>query len=110
MSKEKTLKEVCKETGVSRRAVQGYERAELVRPSAKNSRGYLLYDASAQKRIREIKTFQDLGYSIKEIKEIIDSPSGVLKASLQEQIQILEKRQEQIGELIELARTMISNL
>ena len=72
-----TLREVCKMTGVSRRAIQGYERAGLVLPTGKNERGYLLYDEDAMKRIRQIKFFQDMGFSIKEIKEISNAPKQV---------------------------------
>ena len=44
---EKTLREVCNAVGVSRRAVQGYERAGLVSATCRNERGYLLYDEEA---------------------------------------------------------------
>lgn len=47
---EMTLKEVCIAIGVSRRAVQGYEKAGLVSYTRKNSKGYLLYDKDAQER------------------------------------------------------------
>lgn len=40
---EMTLRELCDSLGVSRRAVQGYEKAGLVSPEGKNERGYLLY-------------------------------------------------------------------
>ena len=39
---DKTLHEVCEAFGVSRRAIQGYEKAGLVSASGKNERGYLL--------------------------------------------------------------------
>ena len=38
-----TLQEVCKFTGVSRRAIQGYEKAGLVSATERNERGHLLY-------------------------------------------------------------------
>ena len=41
---ELTLREVCNTFGVSRRTVQGYEKAGLVSATSKNSQGYLLYD------------------------------------------------------------------
>ena len=36
---EMTLRELCDSLGVSRRAVQGYEKAGLVSPEGKNERG-----------------------------------------------------------------------
>ena len=66
----KTLKEVCTELGVSRRAVQGYEEAGLVKATRKNKYGYLLYNQYAQERIERIKFLQDLGFSLKENLEM----------------------------------------
>ena len=81
---ELTLREVCNRIGVSRRAVQGYETAGLVNATHKNERGYLLYDEKAQSRIRKIKLFQNMGFSIKEIKSLMDVPATVLKEALEE--------------------------
>lgn len=47
----KTLKEICSELGVSRRAVQGYDAAGLVKATNKNKYGHLLYNRRAQERI-----------------------------------------------------------
>lgn len=50
-----TLRELCEHTGVSRRAIQGYEKAGLMTAAIKNERGYLLYDSNAQDRVRMIR-------------------------------------------------------
>ena len=60
---EMTLREVCDTSGVTRRAVQGYERAGLVAPTGRNRRGYLLYDEPAQEKIRKIKKINIGGIS-----------------------------------------------
>ena len=86
----KTLKEVCVELDVSRRAVQGYEKAGLVKATRKNKYGYLLYNQNAQKRIERIKLFQDLGFTIKEICMLIDAPKEILKPKLEERVRIIE--------------------
>ncbi len=67
--KELTLRQVCREVGVTRRAVQGYEKRGLVKPSGKTKRGYLLYNDEAQERIRYLRRMQEYGYSLKEIVE-----------------------------------------
>lgn len=48
-----TLKEVCKETGVTRKIVQTYENYGLVKATTKNKYGYLLYDDAAVKRLKD---------------------------------------------------------
>ena len=90
--KDMTLREICNALNISRRAVQGYEKAGLVSASGKNERGHLIYDENAQKRIKQIKMFQQMGFSIKEIKMIIDAPKDILKSELEKQV---EKRKEE---------------
>ena len=95
-----TLREICLHTDVTRRAVQGYERAGLVSASGKNERGYLLYDGYSQERIKKIRFYQQLGFTIKEIKDVIDAPSDVLKAAIEKRIEELKEEKLQIEYLI----------
>lgn len=107
---ELTLREVCEKLGVSRRAVQGYEKAGLVTASGKTDRGYLLYDAQAQKRIRQIKQYQKFGFQLREIAKIIDAPESVLKQALIKQAKVLKKKKVQtedsLDEIYELIGAM----
>ena len=81
---EKTLREVCDELGVSRRAVQGYEKAGLVSATDKTNRGYLLYDEEAQEKIRRIKMYQDVEFSLKEIAQLLDASADADRGALAE--------------------------
>ena len=108
--KEMTLREVCESANVSRRAVQGYEKAGRVCASGKNTYGYLLYDTDSQERIKRIKLYQDLGLKIKEIKEIIDAPNPVLKKILEERIVKMEEEKERIDDLVDKVRELIATL
>lgn len=99
----KYLREVCDELKVSRRAIQGYEKAGLVSPTDRNKYGHLLYDDKAQKRIETIKLYQQLGFSIKEITQLIDAPQPVIKQALKKQVVYLKGEKERIDLLIERA-------
>lgn len=107
MKKIKTLKEVCTEFDVSRRAVQGYEKAGLVKATRKNKYGHLLYNQNAQERIERIKLFQDLGFSIKEICILIDAPKDVLLPKLEERVQIITAELEQKKWALQCAKDLI---
>ena len=87
MGKTRTLSQVCSLLEISRRAVQGYEKAGLVKATGKNKYGYLLYDEAAQQRIKRIKLMQQLGFKVKEIKDVIDSPDDVLVQAINLQIE-----------------------
>ena len=105
-----TLREVCEETRVSRRAIQGYELAGLVAATARNDRGHLLYDEESRQRIQQIKLFQDLGFSVKEIAGIIDAPKEELKASLKVKIDNLQEKGERIELLMKQAKKLMEEL
>ena len=105
-----TLREICIAANVSRRAVQGYEKAGLVKPSGKTERGYLIYDEKSQERIRQIKLYQELGFQIKEIKEIIDAPNDIVKGALVIQVKKLREQGENIEVLIGKAQELIEKL
>lgn len=104
-----TLREICVAAGVTRRAVQGYEKAGLVAPTGKTPRGYLLYDLSSQERIKLIRLYQQLGFSIKEIKEIIDAPSEMKKEAIEDRIEKLREEGKNIESLIEKAYELMEN-
>jgi len=97
---EMTLQELCKQIGVTRRAVQGYEKAKLVSSTNKTESGYLLYNNFSIERIRLIKLYQEMGFSIKEIQEIIDAPADILKSALL-------RREEKLKESVRHNRSMI---
>ena len=105
-----TLREICETLGVSRRTIQGYEKAGLVAATGRNKYGHLLYDDTARLRIAQIKFYQQLGFSIKEITVIIDASNDVLKTALEQQVQKLRKEKTEIDELIEKANQMIAML
>ncbi len=110
MSNIKTLHEVYEELGVTRRAVQGYEKRGLVKPSAKNKYGHLLYDEQAQKRIAIIKDYQRLGFKLKEIESLIDASDELVTAALERQVIKLQEEREEKTVLIDMAKSWINCL
>ena len=106
----KTLREVCNTVGVTRRAVQGYERAGLVAATCRNERGYLLYDEEALEKIKKIKLFQEMGFTIREIRELDHAPNHVLKAALEIRVEKLRMEDGRVNEMIRVAVEMIREL
>lgn len=105
--REKTLKEVCEEIGVTRRAVQGYEQAGMIQASGKNKYGYLLYDEATVEVIRKIKQHQEFGFSLKEIQALMGAPKEVYIVSLTKQLMKLKQEKETlIKNIAELERVI----
>lgn len=110
MDETKTLSEVCSVLEVSRRAVQGYENAGLVSATGKNKYGHLLYDEEAQRRIKQIRLLQQLGFRVKEIKDIIDAPAEVAAEAIKRQIEQMDDIIRQKEEAVRQAREWIKKL
>ena len=110
MKMERTLRQVCAELKVSRRAVQGYEKAGLVAASGKNKYGHLLYGEPERERIQLVRFYQQLGFQLKEIKELLDADGLVKKAALQAKVAELEKADIHLRELIRQAKEHIAAL
>ena len=107
---EITLRELCKEYGVSRRAVQGYEKIGLVSPSGKTPQGYLLYDEVVQKRIHTIYRLQQFGFQLKEVKALAGKPNAEIRKRLEEKRSEMIARQRKYDDLIQEISLMIDAL
>ena len=102
-----TLKEVCEMLGLSRRAVQGYEKAGLIRPSARNKYGHLLYDEKTVSRIAGIQYCQKLGFELKDILEMTKEESGELCRELENRLGDLQEKKKEIRYLIDKTREIV---
>ena len=102
-----TLKEVCINLGVTRRAVQGYEKAGLVSSVGKNKYGYLLYDEATIEKIRSIKMYQDFGFTIKEIKVLLNASDELYKRMIKERITTMKTELTMLERNIQIAENCI---
>ena len=98
-----TVHEVSKISGVSIRALHHYDKIGLLPATEVTKAGYRLYDDKALERLQHILLFKELEFSLKEIKDILDSPGFDRSKALEQQIQLLELRKEHLQNLIDLA-------
>ena len=98
-----TVHEVSKISGVSIRALHHYDHIGLLPPTEVTKAGYRLYDEAALERLQHILLFKELEFSLKDIKEILDSPDFDKSRALEQQIHLLELRKEHLQNLIDLA-------
>lgn len=106
----KTLQELCCELKVTRRVIQGYEKAGLVSATNRNKYGHLLYDENSQQRIKQIRLYQQLGFSIREIKELIDAPIPIVRDSLGKQEEHLQEERKNMDALISVVHELIRDM
>lgn len=96
----KSVNEVCKLSGVSRRTLQYYDEIGLLPPSAVKESGYRQYDDESLRRLWSILFYKELGLSLKDIRLILDNPKEKEKELLWEHKQVLLEKQSQIEKMI----------
>lgn len=70
--KTMTISKIAKEAGVGVETVRFYERNGLVdQPPKPSSGGFRVYPVETAERIRFIRQAQELGFSLREIKELL---------------------------------------
>lgn len=95
-----TVKEMAERTKISARTLHYYDEIGLLKPTAKSEAGYRLYDEKALETLQQILFFREFDIPLKEIKEILDSPSFDQNKILLMQRKMLTARKERMERLI----------
>lgn len=72
---EYTIHELAKISNVSTRTLRYYDEIGLLKPARTSSSGYRIYGSREVSLLQQILFYRELGMSLKEIKDIILSPS-----------------------------------
>ncbi|MGK9451216.1 heavy metal-responsive transcriptional regulator [Acidithiobacillus caldus] len=72
MNNHVTIGRLAREAGLAAETLRYYERIGLIRPVQRTQSNYRLYDGEAEARLRFIRRAQNLGFSLSEIKELLD--------------------------------------
>src|SRR5438270_7125070 len=66
-----TIGHLAREAGINLETVRYYERRGLLPKPPRSASGYRLFPADAAQRLRFIRRTQELGFSLKEIRELL---------------------------------------
>ena len=97
--------QIAKETGLNVQSIRFYEREGLLPSVDRSTSGYRIYQKDSIKRIQFIKHAQDVGFSLKEISELLSlkvNPDG----SCNMVQQIAAEKLKQLDERLESIRRM----
>jgi MerR family transcriptional regulator, copper efflux regulator len=72
MESELRIGEIAKKAGVGVQTLHYYERIGLLPKAARSTSNYRIYSSEALRRVRFIKKAQTIGFSLAEIKEILE--------------------------------------
>ena len=98
----KSISQVAKLTGVSIRTLQYYDEIGLLKPSRLTTAGYRMYDDDALQTLQQILFFKELGFPLKEIKDILEKPDFDRIAAFKKQKELFLLKRERLDRLIQL--------
>ena len=113
-----SIKEVCEVAGVTRKTLFHYDQIDLLKPTyRKGKQGVKMYDSEALSQLLEIRLYRSLGFSIEEIRVLLDRDSERRLALLQRQSHQVQKeidqglnRQKLIQALIQISGQTIKEI
>ncbi|MGL5415264.1 MAG: MerR family transcriptional regulator [Clostridium sp.] len=83
-------KEIAEMLGITVRTLQYYDKVDLLKPSYKNDKGYRFYTSDDIHELRKIISLKFLGFSIEEIRKVLESNSKENIERLKEKKRVLE--------------------
>ena len=98
----RTISQVAELTGISTRTLQYYDEIGLLKPSELTRSGYRLYDDEALQKLQQILFFRELGFKLKEIKEILEKPDFDRIKAFKRQKELLLLKRNRTDRLIQL--------
>lgn len=107
-----TIGRLALKSGVDRETIRYYETEGLLRLPPRTTSGYRMYPASALQRLQFIKRAKQLGFRLKEIKELlsleeIDGPRAEVKAITHAKLEEIRSKLDDLkrmeGVLVHLA-------
>lgn len=94
------VKEVADLVGISVRALHHYDEIGLLVPEKTTEAGYRIYSDENLGLLQQILFFKELGFPLKKIKEIIDSPSFEHQEALELQHKMLLEKRSRLEKMI----------
>ncbi|MCX7921901.1 MAG: MerR family transcriptional regulator [Clostridia bacterium] len=104
------VKEVADMVGISVRTLHHYDQIGLLKPESVNSAGYRLYTDHDLEKLQQVLFFKELGFSLQETKDIINSPGFDRKNALQNHKELLLKKRNRIDEIIKSVEKTIQSI
>lgn len=103
------VKEVADLVGISVRTLHHYDKIDLLKPHQISDTGYRFYSDEDLMRLQNILFFRELGFPLKEIKAIIDSPLFERQEALTLQRQMLFEKRQRIDQMIQTIEKTIQH-
>ena len=94
------VQDVARMARITVRTLHHYDAIGLLAPSGRTRAGYRLYSDTDLLRLQQILIHRELGFSLKEIKQLIDAPDFDYRAALWRQKELLRQRAAEVAAMV----------
>ncbi len=114
MGSKLTIGQLAKTAGVNVQTVRYYERRKLLPPTSRMPSGYRLYSEEALRRLRFIRNAQALGFTLREIAELLNlrvgtgARCGEVKKSAQAKLAGVNEKVRDLQALAHALRSLVA--
>ncbi len=109
-TRKHTVKELATLAKVSIRTLHYYDEINLLTPSEIGENAYRYYDETAVLRLQQIMFYRELGFSLKNIKTILDNDDFDVEEALESHRQSLKQKALQLEKLITTIDTTLKHM
>ena len=107
---EYSIRELAEISGVSSRTLRYYDSIGLLKPARVSDAGYRFYGEKEMLLLQQIFFYRERGFSLEEIRKILCQKDFDLEKALQEHLRELEKRQNEITNMIKNIKYTIASM
>ena len=105
-----TIKQLAQLANVSKRTLRYYDQIDLLKPSTVGDNGYRYYDQDKVLRLHQIRFYQELDFSLEQIRKILDKSDFNALQSLMAQKEALQQQAKRLDRLIDTIDKTILHL
>ncbi|MFJ8355515.1 MerR family transcriptional regulator [Bacillus paramycoides] len=102
-----SIQELTKETGVTVRTLRYYDQIDLLKPSGKTDGGHRLYSERDVIRLQQILFLKEMGFSLKEITNMLITGELNLKVSLEKQLKFVQEEQKKFNRMERILQAVV---
>ncbi len=102
-----SIQELTRETGVTVRTLRYYDQIDLLKPSGKTDGGHRLYSERDVVRLQQILFLKEMGFSLKEITNMLVTGELNLKVSLEKQLRFVQEEQKKFNRMERILQAVV---
>ncbi|MBE7119572.1 MerR family transcriptional regulator [Bacillus cereus] len=102
-----SIQELTRETGITVRTLRYYDQIDLLKPSGKTDGGHRLYSERDVVRLQQILFLKEMGFSLKEITNMLVKGELNLKDSLEKQLRFVQEEQKKFNRMERVLQAVV---